>query len=343
MVAVKCFFASARVGHTRGRRYPRPAHGDARSEFRPRSPPTPSGGGSASRTGRGGGVGGGSAGDDPVDSDLDEFVTPDAAPTVVAVLVTSDPGPWLEDALASLAAQDYPRAVGARARQRLDRGPDAPDRGGDARSLRPPARTEPGSRPRANEALPAVEGATFLLFCHDDVAPDPDAVRRAWSRRRTGRTPAIVGPKLVDYDQPDDPARGRAWPSTTTACRSRASSPARSTRSSTTRCATSSSCRNAAMLVRADLFHELGGFDPRRSPGADDIDLCWRARLAGARVLVAPDARARPPARDRRRRGSRRHDPPSDVRAAETPHPVSLVQVVLRGSRSYGCCQSPSC
>ena len=47
------------------------------------------------------------------------------------------------------------------------------------------------------------------------------------------------------------------------------------------------------MLVRADLFHELGGFDPATFPGSDDLDLCWRARLAGARVLVAPDARVR--------------------------------------------------
>ena len=50
---------------------------------------------------------------------------------------------------------------------------------------------------------------------------------------------------------------------------------------------------NAAMLVRADLFHELGGFDAATFPGSDDLDLCWRGRLAGARVLVAP-GRARP-------------------------------------------------
>src|SRR5581483_1156147 len=31
-----------------------------------------------------------------------------AAPPVVAVVVTSDPGPWLEAAIASLAAQSYP-------------------------------------------------------------------------------------------------------------------------------------------------------------------------------------------------------------------------------------------
>src|SRR6202011_3077533 len=49
---------------------------------------------------------------------------------------------------------------------------------------------------------------------------------------------------------------------------------------------------SAAMLIRADLFEALGGFDPATFPGSEDLDLCWRARLAGARVVVAPDARA---------------------------------------------------
>ncbi len=61
---------------------------------------------------------------------------------------------------------------------------------------------------------------------------------------------------------------------------------------------------HAAMLVRADLFHELGGFDPATFPGADDIDLCWRARLAGARVIVAPAARVRHRGALRRRRAT---------------------------------------
>ncbi len=49
---------------------------------------------------------------------------------------------------------------------------------------------------------------------------------------------------------------------------------------------------SAAMLVRTDLFEALGGFDPDTFPGSEDLDLCWRAWLAGARVVVAPDARA---------------------------------------------------
>ena len=46
-------------------------------------------------------------------------------------------------------------------------------------------------------------------------------------------------------------------------------------------------------LVRADLFRALGGFDPEMPLFGEDVDLCWRAQVAGARVVVAPAARVR--------------------------------------------------
>ena len=46
-------------------------------------------------------------------------------------------------------------------------------------------------------------------------------------------------------------------------------------------------------LVRADLFTELGGFDPEIFAMGEDLDLCWRAQVLGARVVVAPGARVR--------------------------------------------------
>src|SRR5690606_20514923 len=45
-----------------------------------------------------------------------------------------------------------------------------------------------------------------------------------------------------------------------------------------------------AMLVRADLFRTLSGFDPGMPLHGDDVDLCWRAHIAGARVVVVPSA-----------------------------------------------------
>lgn len=44
----------------------------------------------------------------------------------------------------------------------------------------------------------------------------------------------------------------------------------------------------ACMIVRADVFHALGGFDGRFFAHMEEIDLCWRAQLAGWRIAVQP-------------------------------------------------------
>jgi N-acetylglucosaminyl-diphospho-decaprenol L-rhamnosyltransferase len=46
----------------------------------------------------------------------------------------------------------------------------------------------------------------------------------------------------------------------------------------------------AALMVRADVFAQLGGFEPGYFMYHDDVDLCWRARLAGWRVRFVPEA-----------------------------------------------------
>src|SRR5712671_5877431 len=105
----------------------------------------------------------------------DETEPVQLVPPVVAVMVTNDPGPWFEEGLAALGAQDYPSLSVLV----LDNGSavDPTDRiagalpgafvrrcGGDG-----------GFPDAANQALESVEGAVFLLFCHDDVVLDPDA------------------------------------------------------------------------------------------------------------------------------------------------------------------------
>lgn len=46
----------------------------------------------------------------------------------------------------------------------------------------------------------------------------------------------------------------------------------------------------AGMLVRADVWAELGGTDPALGPYLDGLDVSRRARLAGHRVIIVPDA-----------------------------------------------------
>jgi len=46
----------------------------------------------------------------------------------------------------------------------------------------------------------------------------------------------------------------------------------------------------AAMAIRADLFRELGGFTEELFMYQEDLELGWRARLRGLRVVVTPEA-----------------------------------------------------
>jgi GT2 family glycosyltransferase len=46
----------------------------------------------------------------------------------------------------------------------------------------------------------------------------------------------------------------------------------------------------AAFAIRADLFRELGGFTEKLFLYQEDLELCWRARLRGLRVVVDPAA-----------------------------------------------------
>jgi GT2 family glycosyltransferase len=46
----------------------------------------------------------------------------------------------------------------------------------------------------------------------------------------------------------------------------------------------------AAFMIRSSLFHTLGGFDDLFFAHMEEIDLCWRAKLAGWQVWVYPDS-----------------------------------------------------
>ena len=91
----------------------------------------------------------------------------------------------------------------ARRGRREPRGADGARRSSCSRAPSFPARRENrGFSAAANEALVAVEGASHLLLCHDDVAPAPDAVRRMVEEAYRSNA-GIVGPKLVEWDAPD--------------------------------------------------------------------------------------------------------------------------------------------
>ncbi len=211
------------------------------------------------------------------------------APAVVAVVVTTGSGPGLEVAVASLAAQNYEELsllvvangetehVAARV---AGAAPNAYVRLLDENR---------GFGAACNEASLMVEGSAFFLFCHDDVRLEPDALRMMVEvafRANAG----IVTPKFVSYDDPmvllhvgqtcdrfgvvhERVELGEIDHGQQDLERDVFVAP------------------GGVTLVRSDLFATLRGFDPLIPVLGEDLDISWRAQIAGARIVVAPLAK----------------------------------------------------
>ena len=222
------------------------------------------------------------------------------APPVVASMVVYRPGPWFVESLQALAAQTYPQlqtlflVVGTQ---------DGDGEGIDTdlteliHSVLPQAvvrhiEGNPGFGLVSNEVARLVDGeGGFFCLLHDDVALEPEAIERLIEE--TYRSNAgLVGPKLVEWDDPtilqsvglnvdrigevesligDNEKDQEQHDSVRDVF------------------ALSSAC----LLIRSDLFRELGGFNRQIDFFGEELDLCWRAHLSGARVLIVPAAKAR--------------------------------------------------
>ncbi|HZF91147.1 glycosyltransferase family 2 protein [Streptomyces sp.] len=165
--------------------------------------------------------------------------------------------------------------------------------------LKRPSGWDPVTRQWRDDAydqpeLPHGEPVQWLWLLHDDCAPEPDALaqllRVVENELELGRDDvAVVGPKLRGwYDKRQllevgvsIANSGRRW--TGLDRREQDQGQHDHVRSVL-------SVSTAGMLIRRDVFEQLGGFDRRLPLMRDDVDLCWRAHAAGHRVLIAPEA-----------------------------------------------------
>ncbi|MDB1087160.1 glycosyltransferase family 2 protein [Streptomyces sp. ACA25] len=258
---------------------------------------------------------------------------------VTAVLVSHDGARWLPDVLAGLVGQDRPvqdvvaadtgsadnsaalmtEALGAERVLHLAR------RSGFGTAVAEAARTAPVLTPeelpylRRPEAwdpetrtwdtstydlpeLPHGEPVHWLWLLHDDSAPEPDALAELLRHASHDPSAAIIGAKLRGwYDRRQLlevgvslANSGRRW----TALDRREQDQGQHDHVRAVLAVST-----AGMLIRRDVFEQLGGFDRRLPLMRDDVDLCWRAHAAGHRVVVAPGAvlrHAEASARERR-------------------------------------------
>ncbi|MEV5889775.1 glycosyltransferase family 2 protein [Nonomuraea fuscirosea] len=229
-----------------------------------------------------------------------------ARPYVTVIVVAHDGARWLGETLRALINQSRrPDRVAGVDNGSMDGSADllAQTLGrGNAISL--PRSTGFGeSVAAALEKLPSAGRDEWIWLLHDDCAPDRRALELLLSAAEQDPKAAVLGPKLRDWL---DRRRlleigvtvGR------TGRRDTGLEPREFDQGQHDGTREVLSVSTAGMLIRRDVWEQAGGLDPFFPIFRDDLDLCWRVRNAGHKVLIVTSAvawHAEAAARRRRR------------------------------------------
>ncbi len=208
---------------------------------------------------------------------------------MLAVVVARDPGPGFDQTLISLGSQRYPQlgvvVIDLCEHRRLD---------ARIAELMPaaivhrPADIDIGYSEAVNIAVGLDVRTTYYLFCHDDVYLDPEAVG-AMVEEATNSRAAVVGPKYVEWDDPTTLLHvGQT--SDKFAVTGELAGAGEFDQGQRDAVADVIVTPGGVQLVHEGLYQAIGGYDEEITLVGEDVDLCWRAQVAGARVVVAPAA-----------------------------------------------------
>jgi len=224
-----------------------------------------------------------------------------AGPRVIAVLVTHDGAPGLRRALTAVGAQTHRDIELIAVDNASEDGTGAllvEMLGADRVVLSDRDLGLPVGVDLALDAFDALDAARgrsasdlddLVLILHDDLELAPDAVEHLVAALDADERVAIVGPKLR---WADDPERLQSVGASIdiTGRVDDGIDPGELDQGQRDGDRRVLFVPTAGMLVRRRVFDELGRFDPRAHAFREDLDLCWRAALAGHDVEVVPAA-----------------------------------------------------
>jgi GT2 family glycosyltransferase len=142
--------------------------------------------------------------------------------------------------------------------------------------------------------VPSASGAPgerteWVWLLHDDCEPEPDALEQLLLGAQEVPAAAVLGPKVMDWSDRDVVLEAgigidRAGRRIT------GIEPREVDQGQHDGDRDVLAVGSAGMLVRRDVWDQVGGFDPGMLLYREDTDFCWRVRAAGYRVRVITDA-----------------------------------------------------
>lgn len=142
----------------------------------------------------------------------------------------------------------------------------------------------------ADGSAPGAPGPEWIWLLHDDAAPAPEALAELLHAVERAPSVTVAGCKQLDWHAGrrliDVGLSTSRWAERLTLIDADELDQGQYDGRSDT-----FAVNSAGMLIRRDVWEDLRGFDPALPGSGDDVDFCWRNRLAGHRVVVVPSAK----------------------------------------------------
>jgi GT2 family glycosyltransferase len=212
-------------------------------------------------------------------------------PSVLVVLVVKDGAEWLPHCLRGLSRQTHPR-IGVLA---VDNGSTDDSRDllqtalGDGRVLQLGGNLGFGTAVAQALATRMAAEADYVLLLHDDTVLAPDAVAGLVDAAERIEGVGVVGPKVLDWMEPAT-LRDIGLSTDQFGYPYSPLEDDEIDQGQYDRIREVLFVSSCAMLVSKKAWARIGPPDERFPSGAEELDYCWRARVAGFRVLMTPRA-----------------------------------------------------
>jgi len=145
------------------------------------------------------------------------------------------------------------------------------------------------TRRRSGQTDPNLTRIEWIWLLHDDCEPAPQALERLLRAASKDRSVVVLGPKVLD-GQDRRTLREVGVSIDRAGRRITGIEPGEIDQGQHDHNRAVLAVGSAGMLVRRDVWEQLGGFDTRLRLFRDDLDFCWRVQAAGYRVQVVTDA-----------------------------------------------------